>query len=121
MLSILLEKLEHILGNYKEKFNSEQLEGLAKILETYAGGIVPISVVRRELRIDIDKVQDLMVYLESQGILKSMYKVYCPSKSECVREELYDDIRKIPKKYCDKCDENCLYIENISVVFKVVL
>ncbi|CAI3660815.1 hypothetical protein [Clostridium neonatale] len=120
MLPDLLEKLEQILKNHKLKLNNQQIQTLVEIFNIYSGGVVPISVVRRELKLNINDTQELMIYLESKGILKSMLKVCCPSKPESVREELYDDIRKIPKKYCDKCDENCMYVENISVVFKVV-
>ncbi|ALR90193.1 hypothetical protein [Clostridium butyricum] len=120
MLPNLLEKLEQLLKNHNLKLNNQQIQSLAEILDIYSGGIVPISVIRRELKLNINDTQELMIYLEDKGILKSMLKVCCPSKSESVREELYDDIRNIPKKYCDKCDENCMYIENISVVFKVI-
>ena len=120
MLSTLLEKLEIVLNDCKIKLNKSQLNSLAEALSFYKGGIIPISVIRRELRLTNEEVADLMIYMETKGILKSKYKVYCPSKSEGVMETFYDDVRQIPKKYCDKCDENCMYLENIVVVFEVI-
>ncbi|EPY2310860.1 hypothetical protein FDE98_02360 [Clostridium sporogenes] len=120
MLSKLLEGLEKALKNYKIKLTDNQIQSLSEILDFYSGGVIPMRTVRRELNLSMDETEDLMIYLETKGILKSAYKVYCPDKSECIREEIYDDVRDIPKAHCDKCDERCIYLKNIIVVFKVV-
>lgn len=121
MLPNSLEKLGEILKQYEYKFSKEEVAILFDLLDFYKDGIIPMPVIRRKLNLDIDNAWNLLIYLESKGVVKSMYKVYCNIKSEAIREEIYDDIRKVPKKHCDKCEEGCLYIENVGVVFKVVL
>ncbi len=121
MLPELLENLEKILEGFQYKFTDKQNNEIYNVLQYYNGGILPLGALRRRLNVDMDVVSDLVIYLESKGIVKSMYKVICRSSTNDIREEIYDDIRKIPKKICDKCPEECLYYDNIVVAFKVVL
>lgn len=121
MLPELLENLEKILEGFEYKFTDREKKEIYRILDYYKGGILPLGVLRRKLNVDTDLVEDLLVYFETKGIVKSVFKVICKDKTNDVREEIYDDIRKIPRKMCDKCPEECLYYENIAVAFKVVI
>lgn len=120
MLPKLSENLEKILDEFKYSFTKEQIKDIYKLLEYYDDGILPLGAMRRKLRIEMTIAKDLAVYLETKGILKSMYKVICRDNSNDVIEKEYEDIRSIPNKTCDKCSEECLLYENIVVVFKVV-
>ncbi|MDM0483644.1 hypothetical protein QTG92_09635 [Clostridium perfringens] len=112
-------ELKKIMSQWK-KISYNQIKTLLELLDYFNGGIIPISVVKRKLNLTNDEVEDLMIFLETKGILKSAFKVFCSDKFESTREEIYDDIRKIPKKHCDKCEKECMYLENVVVVFKVV-
>ncbi|XZH37067.1 hypothetical protein ACSW82_05695 [Clostridium perfringens] len=114
-----LLELERLINQWK-KVSQNQVKDLYELLEYFSGGVLPINTVKRILELDNDEVEELMIFLETKGILKSAFKVLCPDKFESIREEIYDDIRKVTKKYCDKCEKGCMYLENIVVVFKVV-
>lgn len=120
MLSDLLMKLTNIQSECNVNLNNQQIIELKKILKHFSGGVLPIPTMRRELNISSKEVLELMVYLESKGILKSKFKVYCPDSNACAFEKFYDNLRDVPKKQCDKCDKGCVYIENIIVVFEVI-
>ncbi|MBS6601458.1 MAG: hypothetical protein ACLR02_06000 [Clostridium sp.] len=120
MLSNLLQKLKNILSDFDKELTEDQVYELSKILEHFSGGIIPMPVIRRELKLTTKETENLMVFLETKGILRSKYRVYCPDSNLCAKETIYNDIRDIPKKKCDRCDNGCLYVENIAVVFEVI-
>lgn len=50
MLSNLLQKLKNILSDFDKELTEDQVYELSKILEHFSGGIIPMPVIRRELK-----------------------------------------------------------------------
>lgn len=121
MLLDLLERLQEIFKSCKVKLTEEQLNNLKELLEWHSGGIIPSSVVKRELKISYNEVHSLMIFLMTKGIVKSKYKVYCENDNITGTAKVYDDPAEIPITICDRCDKGCSLINNIVVEFEVCI
>lgn len=121
MLLDLLVKLQKILENYNPKLTEKQIQNLLEVLKYYNGGILPASVVKRELNISYKETHELMVYLMTKHILKSQYKIYCENDIITGAAKIYDDPAQIPVSICDRCDKRCSLIKNLVVEFEVCI
>ena len=121
MLLDLSEKLQKVLANYKVQLTEKQIKNLCETLEWYKGGIIPATVIRRELNISFEDTHKLMIYLMTKGILKSKYRIYCENDTISGVRKVYDDPAEIPMIICDRCDKGCSLIKNLVVEFEVCI
>lgn len=121
MLSGLLERLHKLLDNYRVQLDNEQIKSLADTLEFHNNGLLPANVLQRELEISYKDIHSIMSYLSTKGILVAKYKIYCENDMNTGASEIYDDIKDIPVKICDRCDRSCALIKNVIVEFEVHL
>lgn len=119
MLLDLLGKLHEVLANCKVSLNDSQINELESLLQFHHKGIIPASVVRRELKISYEETHKLMIFLMTQGYLKSKYRIYCENDVFTGGSNVYDDPSQIPVEVCDRCEKGCALIKNLMVEFEV--
>jgi len=94
---------------------------LLETLDYYKGGVLPASVLKREMNIEYSEVNKLMSYLSTVNILKARYKVYCKDDIITGKIKIYYNISDIPLITCDECEKECTLINNIIVEFEVCM
>lgn len=113
--------MSNVLKSYKVNLSNEKIENLVETLEYYDGGIIPIEVVKRELDLTYDETHDLLIYLARHGILKINYKVWCDNEDTTTEGKIYEHITDVPFGTCSRCEKECRTVNNVIVVFRVVL
>lgn len=121
MLLDLSERLQKELANYKVKLTEKQIKNLCETLEWHNGGIIPASIIKRELKISFEDTHKLMIYLMTKGFLKSKYRIYCENDMISGVNKSYNDPAEIPMIICDRCDKGCSLIKNLVVEFEVCI
>lgn len=120
MLSNLFAKLQEELENYNLNLTSDQMEILEELFDYFKGGTIPMKVIRKKTGLDYKQVHNLMTILVTKKMLKPKYKILCDKDSITGASRTYDSISEIPTKICDRCDELCVILENVSVEFEVI-
>lgn len=121
MLSDLLGRLQKILVNYDINFSEQQIKNLAETLKYYNKSILHPRVLKREMNLSYNQVNDLMIFLETQGILRSKFKTICTEEHSNKVEKIYNSIKEVPLTVCDRCEKECSMLTNVIVVFEVDL
>lgn len=121
MLSNLLEQLQGILKNCNVKLNDKQIKCLKQTLIYHKGGILPASVLKRELDIPYPEIHRLMSFLSTSRILMPIYKISCENNMNTGMEKVYRNIFEIPVEVCDRCEKECVILKNIIVEFEVCM
>lgn len=119
MLLNSLENLKMKLTDCDVDLNDNQIKKLYETLEYYSGGILPLSVLKRELGLLFDDTYKLMLFLSIKNILKPVYKVICDHDMETNGGKIYDTISEIATHVCDRCDKKCVLVDSVCVEFKV--
>ena len=102
------------------KLDDNQINRLFETLQFHEKGILPASVLKREVGISYDETHKLMIYLATVNILKPVYRIYCENDMETGAGKIYNKLSEIPIKTCDRCDKKCILLESIYVEFKVI-
>lgn len=122
MSSDLLIKLTTILKNNKNfNLNNEQINILAKILKLYNSEIVEVDVIKDNLNLSYNTVNDLLIFLARNDLIKMNYKIWCDNPNTNSDEMIYENIYDIPMDECEICDKRCKKINNIYIVYRVIL
>jgi hypothetical protein len=122
MLLSILEVLKNVLSKY-EKLNlsEEDINRLSEIFEHYPNDIIPVSIVKGELKLSYDQANDLMVYLAINNLLQINYKVWCDNTYLDNGGKIYKHITEVPKEVCGRCDKECQVLNNVIIVFRNIL
>lgn len=122
MSSNLLIKLTTILKvNEKLKFNDDKINILVRILILYNNEILDIDVIKDNLHISYDTVNELLILLARNGLVKMNYKVWCDNPNNNSENVIYENIYDVPMDECDMCDKKCKKLSNIYIVYRVTV
>ncbi|ELC8385959.1 hypothetical protein QYB55_001089 [Clostridium perfringens] len=108
------------LENYNIIISIEDLSNIEKVFSYYKGGIVPLKVIKQKTKLSYEEIHKLMTILVTKGILKPKYVIACDKNASTGASRIFDSLTDIPIKVCDRCNENCIVLENISVEFEVL-
>lgn len=120
MLLNSLENLKMKLTDCEVDLNGNQIIKLYETLEYHSGGILPLSVLKRELSLSFDETYKLMLFLSIKKILKPVYKVICDHDMETNGSKIYNTISEISTYVCDRCNKKCVLVDSVCVEFKVI-
>lgn len=121
MLSDLSAKLQVILENYELNLTNNQIKEIIELFNFYKGGIIPMKVIKKRVRLQYKEIHKLMIHLVTKNILKPKYKIICENDVATAGGREYDSLLDIPPmKVCDRCSEECIILEKVSVEFEVI-
>lgn len=122
MLLDILNVLKVALSKY-EKINlsEEEIRTLGEILDYYRDDLVPVSIVKRDLKLTYEQANDLMVFLAKHDILEINYKIWCDNEYLYNSGDVYRHIIDVPKDICNKCEKECQILKNVVIVFRNIL
>ena len=121
--------LQTTLLNVKEKlisyhlFNEDtaKLDRFINLLKLYnSGEVILPRVFKIELKISIEEVYKVLTELVKLNILEINYKIACSHPSDHPIQETYRTIGDIPTESCNMCEEECILLKNVTIVFRVI-
>lgn len=120
MLSNILERLKTKLNDCPITLNENQIYLLSKIIKLYCNDILPIDVIKDNLKLSYDEVNEVLLYLSRKGFLKMNYKVWCENCNCNSEKQVFENFYDIPIEVCDRCDKRCRKIDNIIIVYRLI-
>lgn len=122
MSSNLFIKLTTLFkANEKFNFTNNQIDVLARILKLYNNEIVELDVIKDNLNLSYNEVNDLLLLLARNMIVKMNYKVWCDNPNTNSDNMIYENIYDVPMDECDMCDKKCKKLSNVYIVYRVTL
>lgn len=114
-LKMIVKKLDNI------KLDDNKLNMLEKILIKYNNSILPVDVVKDNLRLNYENTNKLLMELAKNNILELNYKIWCDSSVTNPDEHIYRDFLDIPMETCENCEKKCRILNNVVIVYRVRL
>lgn len=122
MSSNLLIKLTKILkANENFRLTNDQINMLARVLKLYNNEIVEIDVIKDNLNLSYSTVNDLLILLARNELVKMNYKIWCDNPNTNSDNMIYENIYDVPMDECDMCDKKCKKLSNVYIVYRVTL
>lgn len=122
MSSNLLIKLRELFNTEKKyEFNEEKIFLLNRILEMYKNEIIELDVLKDNLHLSYSLVNDMLLLLARNGIVKMNYKVWCDNPVSNSDNMIYENVYDIPMDECDICDKQCKKLSNVYIVYRVTI
>lgn len=63
----------------------------------------------------------MLTYLSKQGYLEVNFKIWCEHAADTNIETIYRAITDIPLNECGICEKGCKLLNNVIIVFRVLL
>lgn len=114
-LKMIVKKLDNI------ELDDNKLNMLEKILRKYNNSILPVDVVKDNLRLNYENTNKLLMELAKNNILELNYKIWCDSSVTNPDEYIYRDFLDIPMDTCENCEKRCRILNNVVIVYRVTL
>lgn len=122
MSSNLLIQLTTIFkANENFKLTNDQINMLARILKLYNNEIVEVDVIKDNLNLSYNTVNDLLILLARNELVKMNYKIWCDNPNTNSDNMIYENIYDVPMDECDMCDKKCKKLSNVYIVYRVTL
>lgn len=115
--------LMKILNNIE--IDSNKLERILEYIQTKPiESYVYPEVVEEKLDVAISDCMKVFIYLEKFGVLKQVYKLYCPNCKD-FSKRIYENINELEEENeCEICGEELFEEENlykyVVIYFKVI-
>lgn len=122
MSSNLLIKLTELFKNNKDvKLTEDMINLLARILKLYNNKIIEIDVIKDNININYEEVNELLIMLARNNIVKMNYKIWCENPNANSENVIYENIYDVPMDECEMCDKRCKKLSNVYIVYRVTL
>ena len=116
MSQVLLERI--LVNKINKEINFNELVNFLSMFKN--GQYIYPSAIKRKFKILDKEGDDILRILEEEKYLKMYYEVFCGFCSKSIG--LFEYYSQLPKTiYCDDCEENNITLNNIKIIYKVVM
>ena len=112
----LLEKI--LINKIDDKINFKELVNFLVMFKK--GQFIYPSIIKRKFNISDEEIYNILNILEKEKYLKMYYEVFCGFCSKSLKiYEYYSQLEEMT--YCDDCEENNITLNNVKIIYKVVM